>query len=118
VHVEGLSAVTLFTRDMARAVGFYRELGFELLHGGEDATLSSFRAGSGFLNVMRAPQGASWSGWGRVILHVDDVDAFHARALALGLSPEDQPRDAAWGERYFHLRDPDGHELSFAKLLP
>jgi uncharacterized glyoxalase superfamily protein PhnB len=27
------------------------------------------------------------------------------------------PTDAPWGERYFHLRDPDGHELSFAKLL-
>jgi uncharacterized glyoxalase superfamily protein PhnB len=27
------------------------------------------------------------------------------------------PTDAPWGERYFHLRDPDGHELSFAKLV-
>ena len=23
-------------------------------------------------------------------------------------------RDAEWGERFFHLTDPDGHELSFA----
>ena len=22
-----------------------------------------------------------------------------------------------WGERYFHIADPDGHELSFAKPL-
>ena len=29
------------------------------------------------------------------------------------------PRDAEWGERFFHLTDPDGHELSFARpLLP
>jgi hypothetical protein len=27
----------------------------------------------------------------------------------------DRPRDAEWGERYFHLHDPDGHELSFAQ---
>ena len=27
------------------------------------------------------------------------------------------PRDAAWGERYFHLHDPDGHELSFAQPI-
>jgi hypothetical protein len=26
----------------------------------------------------------------------------------------DSPRDASWGERYFHMLDPDGHELSFA----
>lgn len=25
-----------------------------------------------------------------------------------------QPQDASWGERYFHMSDPDGHELSFA----
>jgi len=28
------------------------------------------------------------------------------------------PDDAPWGERYFHIRDPDGHELSFARPLP
>jgi uncharacterized glyoxalase superfamily protein PhnB len=27
----------------------------------------------------------------------------------------ERPRDAPWGERYFHMRDPDGHELSFAR---
>jgi uncharacterized glyoxalase superfamily protein PhnB len=27
------------------------------------------------------------------------------------------PSDAPWGERYFHIRDPDGHELSFARRL-
>jgi uncharacterized glyoxalase superfamily protein PhnB len=41
----------------------------------------------------------------------------HARALAAGLSPETDPADAPWGERYFHLSDPDGHELSFARPL-
>ncbi|MEC7657646.1 MAG: VOC family protein, partial [Pseudomonadota bacterium] len=25
--------------------------------------------------------------------------------------------DASWGERYFHITDPDGHELSFAHPL-
>jgi uncharacterized glyoxalase superfamily protein PhnB len=27
------------------------------------------------------------------------------------------PADAIWGERYFHITDPDGHEISFAMLL-
>jgi uncharacterized glyoxalase superfamily protein PhnB len=27
------------------------------------------------------------------------------------------PSDAPWGERYFHVTDPDGHELSFARPL-
>ena len=39
------------------------------------------------------------------------------RALAAGYSPDTAPRDAEWGERYFHITDPDGHELSFARPL-
>src|SRR5215211_7271894 len=46
------------------------------------------------------------------------VEEFHARALAAGLRPDGAPRDAPWGERFFHLTDPDGHELSFAMPLP
>jgi uncharacterized glyoxalase superfamily protein PhnB len=45
---------------------------------------------------------------GCVILHIDDVDVLHARALAAGLAPEAPPRDTEWGERY--LTDPDGYE--------
>jgi uncharacterized glyoxalase superfamily protein PhnB len=33
-----------------------------------------------------------------------------------GFHPEG-PQDASWGERYFHLPDPDGHELSFARPI-
>ena len=56
-------------------------------------------------------------GW--VIFYVTDVDALYERALAAGYQPATVPRDAEWGERFFHLVDPDGHELSFAQpLLP
>jgi catechol 2,3-dioxygenase-like lactoylglutathione lyase family enzyme len=115
--IESISAVTLATHDMARAVRFYQALGFPLHYGSEDAPFTSFHAGSGYLNLITAPAEMQWSWWGRVIFYVADVDAFHARALAAGLTPEDEPRDAPWGERFFHLRDPDGHELSFATPL-
>jgi uncharacterized glyoxalase superfamily protein PhnB len=52
-----------------------------------------------------------------VIFHVSDVDAFHRRALEQGLAPTTAPGDAPWRERYFHISDPDGHELSFARPL-
>jgi len=116
--IEALSAVTLATQDMARSVRFYRALGFELIYGGEDAAFSSFRAGSGYLNITGEAPERDWSWWGRAIFHVDDVDAMHARALAAGFAPHAAPSDAPWGERYFHLTDPDGHELSFARPLP
>jgi len=115
--IEGISAVTLATQDMARAVRFYQALGFALRHGGASASFSSLHAGTGFLNLIAQPAGRSWSWWGRVIFHVAEVDALYRRALAAGLRPEAPPRDAPWGERYFHLTDPDGHELSFARPL-
>jgi catechol 2,3-dioxygenase-like lactoylglutathione lyase family enzyme len=43
--IEGISAVTLATHEMSRAVRFYRALGFEVLHGGEQSSFTSFRAG-------------------------------------------------------------------------
>src|SRR4030095_7110438 len=55
--------------------------------------------------------------WGRVVFWVDDVDAMYRRAVAAGFDPESAPADAPWGERYFHIRDRDGHELSFARPL-
>jgi catechol 2,3-dioxygenase-like lactoylglutathione lyase family enzyme len=116
--VEALSAVTLVTGEMAASVAFYEALGFRRLYGGTDAAFTSFRVGAGFLNVQAVDGGRSGTGvWGRVIVHVDDVDAMHRRALAAGLEPEAEPVDAPWGERFFHLRDPDGHELSFARPL-
>ena len=115
--ILSISAVTLAAVDMARSVRFYRSLGFALRYGGEAAGFSSFHVGAGFLNITAEAPERAWSWWGRTIFHVDDVDALHRRALALGLVPHAAPRDAAWGERYFHLTDPDGHELSFARPL-
>lgn len=112
--IERLSAVTLATHDMRRAVRFYRMLGFEILHGGEEADFTSFRAGGSFLNLAVVPAGGEWSWWGRVIFYDSDLDGLHARLVAAGLRPQNEPRDAPWGERFFHVTDPDGHELSFA----
>jgi catechol 2,3-dioxygenase-like lactoylglutathione lyase family enzyme len=113
--IESLSAVTFFTTDMARSCAFYAALGFEALYGGADASFTSYRAGAGYLNVAVGTPPERL--WGRAILHVSDVDAMYRRALDAGLSPEMAPSDAPWGERYFHLRDPDGNELSFARPL-
>jgi catechol 2,3-dioxygenase-like lactoylglutathione lyase family enzyme len=116
--VESISAVTLFTADMNEAVGFYQALGFVLLYGGREAVFTSFRVGAGYLNLQLEGAGsARQEPWGRVVLWVGDVDAMYRRALAAGFPPENAPEDASWGERFFHLRDPSGHQLSFARPL-
>ncbi len=115
--IESINAITLATHDMARAVRFYRALGFRVRYGGEDAEFTSFHAGPAqYLNLIPMPD-RQWTWWGRVIFHVDDVDAQYRLAIGAGCAPDAPPSDAPWGERYFHLTDPDGHELSFAKLL-
>jgi catechol 2,3-dioxygenase-like lactoylglutathione lyase family enzyme len=113
--IQHISAVTLAVQDMARAVVFYQRIGFDMLYGGGQATFTSFRLGDTFLNLILTPSyPAQW--WGRVIFRVTQVDDLHAALTAKGLAPE-LPRDGPWGERYFHVKDPDGHELSFAELL-
>ena len=113
-----INAVTLATADMDTSYRFYVGLGFEPVTGGPDAAFTTYRVGDGFLNLQFDPAHAPVPAiWGRVIFWVDDVHAMYERALAHGIAPEMEPTDAPWGERYFHVRDPDGHELSFAKLL-
>jgi catechol 2,3-dioxygenase-like lactoylglutathione lyase family enzyme len=115
--IESISALTLATHDMARSVRFYEALGFVLRYGGPSASFTSFSAGNACLNVTTEGSEREWSWWGRVIFYVADVDALHRQAVAAGLQPQAPPHDATWGERYFHLSDPDGHELSFATPL-
>ena len=117
--VQSLSAVTLATADMPASVAFYDALGFVRAYGGPDAAFTSFRVGpSAYLNLQLDP---GWvipaRVWGRTIVWVDDVDAVHRRAVEAGYRPSTAPADAPWGERYFHVLDPAGHELSVARPL-
>jgi catechol 2,3-dioxygenase-like lactoylglutathione lyase family enzyme len=112
--IKGISAVTLATHDMRRAVPFYRLLELPVVHGGEAAAFTSFRAGDNFLNLILQPPDRRWSWWGRLIFYHADIDALYARLVAAGCRPDSAPRDAEWGERFFHITDPDGHELSLA----
>lgn len=112
-----ISAVTLAVSDMARAVAFYTDLGFEVRSGGPEAGFTTLEVGDDALNLTTGEGAPPPAWWGRVIFHVSDVDAWHARAVERGLVPRGAPRDAPWGERYFHIVDADGHELSFAAPL-
>ena len=117
MNVRSISAVTLAVSDMGRSVYFYHDLvGLDMLYGGPSTSFSSFKVGKSYLNLVLDPQATS-SWWGRIIFHVDDVDALYERLLQSGLYPSTAPADASWGERYFHIDDPDSNELSFAKPI-
>lgn len=103
-------------------------MGLVVTFGGPDApftTLAPPGASDGsrenlYVNLFRATETTTCENndWGRCVVHVSDVDETYRAAVEGGLEPEFAPRDADWGERYFHLRDPSGHELSFARRIP
>jgi catechol 2,3-dioxygenase-like lactoylglutathione lyase family enzyme len=117
MNVERISALTLKVGDMPRSVHFYEDtLRLDILYGGKNAYFSSLRPSGASDVILNLEQGPAITGWGRLIFYVKDVDELWIYLREKGFSPE-RPRDAEWGERYFHLRDPDGHELSFAQPL-
>jgi len=118
-HVESINAITLVTAEMAASVAFYGVLGAEVVFGGPQNSFTTLKLNdSQFLNLQLDP---TWTKpdrvWGRFILWVDDVDVVYDAFIAAGFSPSMAPSDAVWGERYFHILDPAGHEVSIARRL-
>jgi catechol 2,3-dioxygenase-like lactoylglutathione lyase family enzyme len=114
--IERISAVTLKVADMENSVHFYQNvLGMDVLYGDASAGFTSLRIPNTEFSFINLQLGSPAIDWGRIIFHVSDVDAFWTCLKQNGFEPA-HPQDAPWGERYFHMRDPDGHELSFAGL--
>ena len=118
-HAESISAITLVTADMAASVAFYGVLGSEVVFGGVEASFTTLKLNDGqFLNLQFDP---TWVPperiWGRFILWVDNVDSVYDAFVAAGFAPLMAPSDAVWGERYFHILDPAGHEISIARQI-
>ena len=114
--VQKISAVTLQVADMAVSVRFYKDiLGLKIVYGGEGSDFTSLRTKDGG-TILNLEHGNPAIRWVRLIFHVSDVDRLWLYLTEKGFHP-DRPRDASWGERYFPMCDPDGHELSFARPL-
>ena len=121
MKVTKISAVTLPISDMKKSVEFYSKIpNFKVVYGGSDNQFTSFLiddAAKSYLNLKlnetRLPN------FGRIIFYVDDVDELFAymendEIISVLGKLESKPEDAVWGERFFHMLDPDGYKLSFA----
>ncbi len=51
-------------------------------------------------------------------LVVEDVDAHHQNAIAMGAAEVYPPEDTEWGTRRYRCKDPEGHEWSFGSYSP
>jgi catechol 2,3-dioxygenase-like lactoylglutathione lyase family enzyme len=134
VKVYKISAVTLSVRNMDKSCKFYSRIpGFKIVYGGTNGDcFTTFRIGGGitakaFLNLelrrssndTAIPQNNNRRDFGRMIFYTEDVDELYSHlksdaSISELASFESEPMNASWGERFFHVRDPDGYQLSFA----
>jgi catechol 2,3-dioxygenase-like lactoylglutathione lyase family enzyme len=131
VKVYKISAITLSIKNMEKPCKFYSGIpGFKIVYGGSnDDTFTTFKIGDDitmYLNLeLRTDTDIiithvdNRRNFGRIIFHTEDVDGLYSHfksnaSISELVSLENEPSDALWGERFFHIRDPDGYQLSFA----
>lgn len=120
-----IAAVSIVVDDMARSLAFYRELGLDLppdadqqphaeapLPGGLRLLWDTVETVRSFDPDWRPPTGGDH----RVALAFGcdtpaDVDATFDRLVSLGYDGRKAPWDAAWGQRYAVVDDPDGNAV-------
>lgn len=111
-----VNAITLITANMEASIAFYKIIGMEITYGGPNVPFTSLKVGPNYLNlqldVLWIPPSHKW---GRFIVIVDDVDDVYARLISADYKPTMAPKNAIWGERYFHITDTAGHEVSIAR---
>lgn len=145
MKIYKISAVTLIVKNMKRSCRFYSQVpGFKLVYGGfPNDTFTTFEIGGEgqhilkmclnlelaiFNNNHRPPHMAENNKdrkrrhFGRIIFHTEDVDRLYSyfrgnKTVSNLIIFEKEPTNAPWGERYFHIREPDGYQLSFAEPI-
>jgi lactoylglutathione lyase len=120
-----ISAITLFTEDLAATKQFYQEV-FGLPIVFEDPHSAVFDFGNTLINLLQvteapdliAPATVATPDAGaraQFTITVDDVDALCAELTARGVTLLNGPIDRPWGIRTASFRDPGGHIWEIAK---
>ena len=105
----------LAVHDLERSAAWYEDvLGCEV-RDPDPGNWRFCRAGDVIFMLGRCPDDPPASELGAhsyvAYLHVEDVDAFHARAVAANAEVLKPPTDEPWGMRELALRSPDGHRF-------
>ncbi len=134
-EVNMISAITLIIKNMNKSCSFYSNIpGFKLIYGGStNDSFTTYQIGKyknfTFLNlelkklqVGDLDQNKNSNHFGRIIFYTDNVDRLHSyfknnNTISKIILIENEPMDAPWNERYFHIREPDGFQLSFAQPI-
>jgi catechol 2,3-dioxygenase-like lactoylglutathione lyase family enzyme len=139
-----ISAITLRVKDMEKSCALYSKIpGFSLTYGGMPSDrFTTFEIGDGsktttYLNLelIEVDEGSSdfykkpnlgktreSEDFGRIIFHSENVDRLYSymkqdEYISKSVVFENEPRDAPWAERFFHIREANGYQISFAQPL-
>lgn len=118
--INAVVGITLWTDNLERMLGFYRDVLRLPLHSvHDDEGFAAFQMGEVRFNVglHRAVRGQSREPL-RIMPHlgVADIHAEHRRLAALGVEFIRTPELEHWGGWIATLRDPDGNTLQLLQL--
>src|SRR5688500_12163236 len=143
MNVYRISAITLIVKDMAKSGALFSKItGFRLTCGvklyDRFSLFEIMKANNAtYFNIelIEADEGGSANymnpnigktrdneNFGRIIFHTDNVDKLYSymeydEYVSKSVMFENEPTNAPWGERFFHIREPNGYQLSFAQPL-
>ncbi len=131
-----ISAVTLIIKNMDKSCSFYSNIpGFKLIYGGSsNDSFTTYQFGK-YKNITKLnlelkklsddnldQDNNNNNHFGTIIFHTDNVDRLYSyfknnKSISNIIFIENEPVNAPWNERYFHIREPDGFQLSFAQPI-
>jgi catechol 2,3-dioxygenase-like lactoylglutathione lyase family enzyme len=123
-----LDAIGIVASDLQASLAFYRKLGLEfgeaqdehveaVLPGGLRVMFDSEAEVRAFDPDWTPPESGQRMGLAFLLDSPEDVDALYQELVRAGHPGHKPPFDAAWGQRYAQVRDPDGNTVDlFARL--
>ncbi|HEX2563742.1 MAG TPA: VOC family protein [Acidimicrobiales bacterium] len=119
-----LDAVGIVVEDMARSLAFYRRLGLDVapeadqqphaeasLPGGLRLLWDTVETVRSFDREWQPPSGGNRVGLAFRFDSPTEVDAAYDSLVSQGVEGHKPPWDAAWGQRYAIVHDPDGNAV-------
>lgn len=126
--LKSVSGLGFYVQDTKKTIAFYKKLGFTKITREQDSikiylnwfwmqfneSATSKKLGKEFQKEAFAKV----KGAGLYInIAVSEIDKLYASLVRKGLKPSSKPRDWAWGNREFVIRDPDGYKIVFFEKL-
>ncbi|MHA6480985.1 VOC family protein [Paenibacillus sp. strain BS8-2] len=119
-----LDMIGIVTKDMKKALAFYRLLGLSIPEGSDDAMHVEAEGQDGVRLAFDKQEMIAdiYGGWEEPAGHrielaflcesVSAVDELYGTIIGSGFEGHREPWDAVWGQRYAIVRDPDGNLIS------